>query len=100
MQILHIEHPITSYEVWKSAFDRFAEARAAAGVLAHRVARPVDDDRYIVIDLSFAEREQAEQFLTFLRTMVWARPEASPGLDGEPVARILTLDEAVTLTPA
>lgn len=100
MQILHIEHPITEYAVWKAAFDKFAEQRAAAGVLAHQVARPVDDDRWVVVDLFFAEREQAENFLTFLNTMVWARPEASPGLGGDPQTRILARAESVTLTPA
>lgn len=93
MYVLHIEHPITTYETWKAAFDRFAEARAAAGVLDHRIARPADDDHWIVVDLRFAARQQAEDFLDFLRTAVWARPEASPGLAGQPEARILAEDE-------
>jgi hypothetical protein len=95
MPILHIEHPITEFTVWKSAFDRFADARASAGVIEHRISRPVDDDAYIVVDLTFAKHEEAEKFLTFLQTMVWARPEASPGLRGEPQTRILTEEETV-----
>jgi hypothetical protein len=27
MATLRIEHPITDFETWKAAFDRFAEAR-------------------------------------------------------------------------
>lgn len=97
MTILHIEHPITEYSIWKSAFDRFEEARASAGVTEHRISRPVDDDAYIVLDLTFADRDRAEAFLEFLRTMVWSRREASPGLAGEPQTRILTEEE---LAPA
>lgn len=94
MPILHIEHPITEYAVWKSAFDRFAEARTSAGVLAHRISQPVDDDHYVVLDLTFAEREGAARFLDFLHDAVWSRPEASPGLAGRPVTRILVEQEA------
>lgn len=97
MPILHIEHPITEYAVWKSAFDRFADARASAGVIGHRILRPADDDTYIFVDLTFAQREEAEKFLTFLQTMVWSRPEASPGLGGEPQTRILTEEETVAV---
>lgn len=43
MPTLHIEHPITDFDTWKSAFDRFAPARESAGVRHHRVQRPVDD---------------------------------------------------------
>ncbi len=30
MATLHIEHPITDFETWNEAFDRFAEARRQA----------------------------------------------------------------------
>lgn len=53
MPTLHIEHPITDFATWKAAFDRFAPAREASGVLHHRIQRPIDDPRYIVIYLDF-----------------------------------------------
>jgi hypothetical protein len=99
MPQLHIEHAITDYATWKSAFDRFEPARAAAGVQAHRIARPVDDDAYIIVVLDFADVAAAAGFLSFLRTNVWPSRATSPGLAGEPQTRILTeLETATTRT--
>jgi hypothetical protein len=89
MATLHIEHPITDFAVWRQAFEGFATARRNAGVLAERDQQPVDDDRYVVVDLDFPTAAQAAQFLEFLRTAVWSTPEASPALDGTPVGRVL-----------
>jgi hypothetical protein len=90
MATLHIEHPITDLETWLGAFGRFGEARTNAGVKAERVHQPIDDDRYILVDLDFDTVEQAEAFKGFLETNVWSNPEASPGLGGTPRARVLT----------
>ncbi|MFN0026733.1 MAG: hypothetical protein ACKV2O_06040 [Acidimicrobiales bacterium] len=90
MATLHIEHPITDFDTWVSAFDRFAEARSHAGVRAQRVQRPIDDPDYVVVDLDFDTTEAAEVFLTFLTTAVWASPENSPALVGTPRTRIMT----------
>jgi hypothetical protein len=89
MSTLHIEHPITDLAVWRAAFDRFADRRRQGGVSAERVQRPVDDDHYVLIDLDFPTREQAERFLGFLRSTVWASSESSPALAGTPRTRIL-----------
>ena len=89
MPTLHIEHPITDFATWRAAFDRFAEQRRAAGVTDHRVWRPVDDQRYVVVDLDFATTDQATAFLGFLRTQVWASPQNAPALAGEPRTMIL-----------
>jgi hypothetical protein len=89
MTTLHIEHAITDFATWKAAFDRFASRRAEAGVLAERIQQPVDDPRFVVIDLDFPSAEAASRFLQFLRTQVWSSPAASPALSGSPVTRIL-----------
>jgi hypothetical protein len=89
MPTLHIEHPVTDLATWKAAFDRFAERRRLAGVCAERLGRPVDDDRYVLVDLDFPTREQAESFLGFLETTVWASADLSPALAGTPRTRIL-----------
>ena len=89
MATLHIEHPITDLETWLGAFARFEEARARAGVLSHRIYRPVDDDKYIVVDLEFENAERAAAFRQFLETNVWSNREASPALAGTPKARVL-----------
>jgi hypothetical protein len=40
MPTLHIEHAITDFETWRSAFDRFTALRRGAGVRGHGVQRP------------------------------------------------------------
>lgn len=89
MATLHIEHAITDLDTWLGAFESFAEARAGAGVTAQRVRQPVDDDRYIVVDLDFGSVEEAEAFKGFLEDVVWQNQELSPGLAGTPGARVL-----------
>ena len=89
MTTLHIEHPITDFATWRGAYDRFADRRRQAGVTAERIAQPVDDERYVVVDLDFPSREQAARFLGFLESTVWASREASPALDGTPRTRLL-----------
>jgi hypothetical protein len=89
MATLHIQHPVTDFAIWESAFNRFADARRDAGVRAHRIQRPVDDPNFVVIDLDFDSTAEAQSFLAFLSTRVWANPESSPGLAGTPEALIL-----------
>ena len=89
MATLHIEHPITDLETWLGAFNTFAEARTNAGVRAQRVRQPVDDPRYIVVDLEFDDSEAANGFKELLEGVVWQSKDLSPGLDGVPTARVL-----------
>ena len=94
MYTLHIEHPITDFDTWQEAFAGFAALRRQAGVRSHTVRRPVDDQRYVTIDLDFETKVGAEDFLNSLRTRVWSNPGASPGLAGEPMTRILMTEES------
>jgi hypothetical protein len=89
MTILLVEHPISDYETWRAAFDRFEQVRADAGVVAHHVSRPIDDDHYVVIQLELPDPDRAAAFLEILRSRIWANPERSPALRGEPRAVIL-----------
>lgn len=91
MTTLHIEHAITDYSVWKSAFDSFEQMRQQSGVKHHRVYQPADDPAYIVVDLDFGTAEEAAAFLEFLRTKVWSSPQNAPALAGTPQTRILDL---------
>ena len=99
MVTLHIEHPITDYPTWRSAFDRFAPIRARSGVRDFRIQQPVDDPHYVVLDLDFATTAEAEGFLAFLRSEVWTSAENAPALAGTPEAKVLA-DAAETVRPA
>ena len=89
MPTLHIEHAISDLDTWLSAFNRFADARQQAGVRAESIQRPIDDPGYIVVDLEFDTVEEAEGFLSFLKSQVWAIPENAPALAGTPETMIL-----------
>jgi hypothetical protein len=89
MTTLHIEHPITDLATWTAAFDRFGDRRRQGGMCGERVQHPVDDDRYVLVDLDFPTREQALAFLVFLETTVWSSLDSSPALAGTPLTRIL-----------
>jgi hypothetical protein len=89
MATLHIQHPVTDLDTWTSAFNRFADARRKAGVRAQRIQRPVDNPKFVVIDLDFDSTGEAQSFQGFLTTQVWANPENSPGLAGTPETMIL-----------
>jgi hypothetical protein len=99
MATLHIEHAISDYGAWKAAFDRFAETRVNAGVRSHRIQQPVDDERYVLLDLEFDSTEAAEGFRTFLRNRVWVSRDASPALVGDPIARVLRTMEELARAP-
>lgn len=89
MATLHIEHEITDFATWKAAFDRFAERRKDAGVIAHRIHQPHNDATYVVLQLDFPSIDQAQAFCKFLESRVWSVPANSPGLAGSPSARVL-----------
>lgn len=89
MPSLHIEHAITDLSTWTSAFTAFASVRQEAGVRHEQVRQPVGDPHFVVVDLDFDSVEQAEAFLGFLRSHVWAVPENSPALAGTPDAKVL-----------
>ena len=60
MTTLRIEHAIYDYTLWKTAFDSFAEARAKAGVRSFAIRQPVDDPKYLMLDLEFETAGRAE----------------------------------------
>lgn len=91
MTTLRIEHAIHDYEIWQKAFDSFAEARANAGVRSFTIRQPVDDPKYLMLDLEFDTSGQAEAFAEFLHQQVWSTPASSPALAGAPQTRILNL---------
>jgi hypothetical protein len=91
MTTLRIEHAIHDYETWHKAFDSFAEARANAGVRSFAIRQPVDDPKYLMLDLEFDTAARAEAFAEFLHQHVWSSPASSPGLAGAPQTQVLNL---------
>ncbi|MET4095610.1 hypothetical protein [Arthrobacter sp. UYCu712] len=89
MYTLQIEHGIKDFGMWKAAFDRDPVGRAASGVTAHRIGRPVDDPHYVVVELDFEQHAQAESFLAKLRAKVWNSPDTAPALLGAPKTRVM-----------
>jgi hypothetical protein len=68
MATLHIQHPITDFETWTTAFNRFGEVRRNAGVQAQRIQRPVDNEKYVVIDLEFETVDTGRRSWAFCAT--------------------------------
>ena len=89
MPTLHIEHSIVDFDLWKAAFDGFAQARERAGVRSHRIYQPVGESNHVVIDLDFDAIGDAQRFLEFLQTKVWSSRENAPALVGTPQVKIL-----------
>jgi hypothetical protein len=91
MATLRIEHAIHDYDIWQQAFDGFEQARAKAGVRGFAIRQPVNDPKYLMLDLEFNTQGQAESFAGFLHDRVWSSATSSPGLAGRPQTSILEL---------
>ena len=53
MFTVQIEHPIRDFDGWRAAFDRDPAGRETSGVRRYRIFRPVDDPKFVIIDLDF-----------------------------------------------
>jgi len=91
MIMLRIEHPVMSYEGWKQASDSDPVGRQRSGVRRYQVLRSVDDPNYVMIDLEFDTREQAEALLAAMR-QVWGNVQGS--IMTNPQARIADVMES------
>lgn len=87
MTILRIEHPIPDFDAWKKTFDSDPIGRERSGVRRYRILRPIDDPRYVMVDLEFDDASKAEAFRAALGDL-WRRAQAQ-GLIGSPQAQIV-----------
>jgi hypothetical protein len=71
--VLRIEHSVPDYERWKQVFDSAPVGRKRMGVRRYEVLRAVDDPHYVMIDLEFDGRREAEGLLAAMRE-IWERP--------------------------
>ena len=88
MPTLQIEHPVSDFEVWRKAFEADPVRREESGVRRYRVFRPLDDPRYVKIDLDFDSLSEAEAFRRALQAL-WGSGRAAPALAGAPQTRIV-----------
>lgn len=88
MHTLQLEHAIKDFKMWKAAFDRDPIDRRSLGVRRHRVFRPVDDPKYVVVELEFDTTSEAEACRVALREL-WGSRQAAPALMGDPRVRIV-----------
>lgn len=91
MYVLRIEHPIADFDGWKRAFDSDPVGREKSGVRRYRILRPVDDKKYVMIDLEFDTLTPAEALLAAMRN-VWGRVQGT--IIHDPKARIVEEVEA------
>lgn len=98
MPTLLIEHPITDFPTWLAAFGRFSDARRNAGARDERVHQPVGDPKHVVVEVDFDTVDEANAFLQFLETVVWANPDNAPALAGSPRALVLERATVSSLT--
>jgi ribosomal protein L35AE/L33A len=94
MYILRIEHAVAHFAGWKKAFDSDPAGRRKAGVRRYQVLRPVDNPNYVMVDLAFDTRKEAEALLAALRVL-WGRVQGTVMKD--PKTRIAEAVEDVTL---
>ena len=95
MTTLRLEHAISDFDLWKSAFDRDPIDRVGSGVRAHRIYRPVDDPAYVVVDLDVDSVAAAESIRSSLEQL-WKSRTAAPALAGRPQVRIIETVENET----
>jgi len=76
MPILRIQHPVPSYEGWKAAFDSDPVGRERSGVRRYQILRSLDDPNFVMIDLEFDTKSEADALLAAMRE-VWSRVQGS-----------------------
>lgn len=94
MVILHIEHAVPNFDMWKQAFDSDPVNRKQSGVRRYRVMRPVDKANFAIIELEFDTVPAAEALLAAMR-QVWSRVQGT--LIEAPQVRITELVESIEL---
>jgi len=90
MPILRIEHQVPDFEGWKRAFDSDPAGREQSGVRRYQILRSMDDPNYVMIDLAFESKGEAEGLLAKMRE-VWSRVEGQ--VMWNPQARIVEIVE-------
>jgi hypothetical protein len=91
MPILRIEHAVPDFANWKQAFDSDPVGRERSGVRRYQILRSIDDPNFVMIDLEFDSKAQAEGLLAAMRE-IWRGPGSRFMRD--PQARIVETVES------
>ena len=94
MATLRVELEVRDYDLWRTAFGQDAGGRQRAGARRYRIFRPVDDPKFVMLDIDFDTVDQAERFLEVMRKDVWPSPEKAPAKVGTPQTRIVDMVES------
>jgi hypothetical protein len=94
MVMLRIEHPVPDYAGWRRAFDSDPANRRQSGVRHNHILRALDDPNYVMIDLEFDSKAEAEALLAKMR-VIWERAQGT--IMSNPQARIVETVERVDL---
>lgn len=94
MATLRVGLEVRDYDMWRTAFGQDAGGRQRAGARRYRIFRPVDDPKFVMIDIDFDTVDQAERFLEVMRNDVWSSPEKAPAKVGTPQTRIVDMVES------
>src|SRR5438046_4348950 len=94
MPILRIEHPVPNFDGWKAAFDSDPVGRERLGVRRYSIFRSLDDPNYVMIDLEFDTKSEAEALLAKMR-VIWERVQGA--IMANPQERIVETVERVEL---
>jgi hypothetical protein len=94
MPILRIQHPVPNYEGWKAAFDSDPVGRERSGVRRYQILRSLDDPNFVMIDLEFDTKGEADALLAAMR-QVWSRVQGS--IMSNPQAYIVEQVESIEL---
>lgn len=73
MTVLRIQHAVPDFDRWQRAFASDPMDRQGSGVRRYHVYRSVADPNFVMIDLEFDTRFQADAMLARLRQL-WAGP--------------------------
>jgi len=90
MVILRIEHLVPDFATWKQAFDSDPVGRQRSGVRRFQILRSLDDPNFVMIDLEFGTKAEAEALLAAMRE-VWGRVQGT--VMWNPQARIVEVVE-------
>lgn len=93
MPTLQMEHAIRDFDTWKAAFERDPAGRQQSGARGYQILRPIDDPNYLIINIDFDSRGEAEAFLAKMNE-VWKSTSAAPALKGRPQTRIVEIAES------